>query len=70
METQKIANLLGDAHNESSELATRNGMLSTMRITQIMVKEIKIVQPLNSKSKSLSQIFVLIQTHIFLEQGI
>ena len=28
-----------------------------------MVKEMKIVQPLNSKPKSLTKIFVVIQTH-------
>ena len=64
METQKIANLLGDADNES--LQQENGMLSTLRITHAMGKEMKIVQPLNLKSKSLNQIFVIIQTHIFL----
>ena len=45
METQKIANLLGDADDESSEFATKNGILSMTRITQTMVKEMKIVQP-------------------------
>ena len=76
METQKIANLLGDADNESSKFATRkwyvindknnkdygegNGKLSIIKITQTMVKEMKIVQPLNWKPKSLNQILVII----------
>ena len=64
METQKIANLLGDT--ESSKFAKRKHMLSMIKITQTMVKEKKMVQPLNLKPKSLNQIFVIIQTHIFL----
>ena len=43
-----------------------NGMLSMIKITQTMVKEMKIGQPLNLKPKSLNQIFVIIQTHILL----
>ena len=66
LETQKIVNLLGDADNESSKFATRKCKLSMIKITQTMVKEMKIVQPLNLKPKSLNQIFVIIQTHIFL----
>ena len=57
METQMTANLLGDADNESLKFA--------IKITPIMVKEMKIVQPLNLKPKSLNQIFVIIQTHMF-----
>ena len=41
-------------------------MLSMIKITQAMVKELKTVQPLNLKAKSLNQVFVKIQTHIFL----
>ena len=66
METQKIANLLGDADNESLNLQQENGMLSMIKITQTMVNEMKIVQPLNSKLKLLNQTFVVIQTYIFL----
>ena len=58
-ETQKIVNLLGDANNESSKFAM-------IKITQTMIKEMKIVQPFNLNLKSLNQIFVIIQTHIFL----
>ena len=65
METQKIANLLGDADNLQN-LQQENGMLSMIKLTQTMVKEMKIVQPLNLKLKSLNQTFVIIQTHIFL----
>ena len=64
METQKIANLLGDT--ESLKFARRKWYLSMIKITQTMVKEKKMVQPLNLKPKSLNQIFVIIQTHIFL----
>ena len=60
-ETQKISDLLGNADNESSNVAM-------IKITQTMVRKMKIVQPLNLKLKSLNQIFVIIQTHIFLQQ--
>ena len=43
-----------------------NHMLSMIKITQTMVQEMKIVQWLNLKPKSLNQIFVIIQTYIFL----
>ena len=66
METQKIVNLLGDTNNESSKLQQENHTLSMIKIIQTKVKETKIVQPLNLKPKSLNQIFVIIQTHIFL----
>ena len=66
METQKIVNILGDANNQSSNLQQENGMLSMIKIIQTMLKEMKIVQLLNLKTKSLNQIFVIIQTHIFL----
>ena len=65
METQKIANLLGDANNKS-KFATGKWYVINDQITQTMVKEMKIVQLLNLKLKSLNQIFVIIQTHIFL----
>ena len=45
-------------------LLQENGMLSMIKITQVMLKEMKIVQPLNSKLKSLNQTFVIIQTYI------
>ena len=61
METQKIVNLLGEEGNESSKF-----MLSVIKKKQTMVMEMKMVQPLNLKLKSLNQIFVIIQTYIFL----
>ena len=66
METQKIANLLFDTDNESSNLEQENGILSMIKITQTMLMEMKMVQPLNLKLKSLNQTFAIIQTHIFL----
>ena len=66
METETIVNLLGVANMNLQNLQQENGMLSMIKITQTMVKEMKIVQPLNLKPKSLNQIFVIIQTHIFL----
>ena len=48
-------------------LQQENGMLSMVKKTYTMVKEMKIVQPLNLKPvKSLNQIFVIIQMNIFL----
>ena len=44
-------------------LKQENAMLLVIKITQTMVKEMKIVQPLNLKPKSLNQVFVIIQTH-------
>ena len=43
-----------------------NGMFSMIKITQTMVKEMKTVQLLKLKPKSLNQIFGIIQTHKFL----
>ena len=68
METQKNANLFGDEGNESLKFATKNVILSVIKIKQTMVKEMRMVQPLNLKHKSLNQIVVIIQTHIFLQQ--
>ena len=49
-------------------LRQKNGMSSMMKIMQNMVKEIKVVQPLNLNPKSLNQIFVIIQTHILQQE--
>ena len=49
-------------------LEQENSILSMIKITQTMVKEIKVVQPLNLKSKLLNQVFVIIHIHIFLKQ--
>ena len=45
-------------------LQQKNDMLSMIRITQAM--DMKMVQPLNLKPKSVTQIFLIIQTYIFL----
>ena len=66
METRKIVNLLGDADNESSKFATRKWHVINDQNKKTMVKEMKVVQPLNLKPKLLNQTFVIIQTHIFL----
>ena len=66
METQKIVNLLVDSDSESSKFATRKWYVIMIKTTQTMTKEMKVVQPLNLKLKSLNKIFVIIQTHIFL----
>ena len=60
METQKIVNLLNSSENESSRFATRNKVIDNM------AEEMKIMQPLNLIQKSLNQIFVITQMHIFL----
>ena len=52
--------------NLNQNLRQENGMLSMIKTTQTMVKEMKVGQVLNLKLKSLNQIFVIIQTHIFL----
>ena len=60
METQKIVNLLNSSENESSRFATRNKVIDNM------AEEMKMMQPLNLIQKSLNQIFVITQMHIFL----
>ena len=59
METQKIANLLNDSDKE-------NGTLSMIKIMDNMTEEMKMMQPLNLIQKSLNQIFVITQMHMFL----
>ena len=58
-ETQKIANLLNDSDKE-------NGTLSMIKIMDNMTEEMKMMQPLNLIQKSLNQIFVITQMHMFL----
>ena len=64
METQKIVNLLGDAGGESSKFSIRKWYVINDQ-NNTMVKEMKIIQPLNMKPKSLNQTFLIIQTYIF-----
>ena len=60
MGTQKIVNLFNAIDNEFSKFATRKwyGIND--------VKEMKMMQALSLRQKSLNQIFVIIQTHLFL----
>ena len=66
METPKIINLSYSSDNESSKLATKNDTLLMTKIMENMAKEVKTIQPLNSRQKLLKQIFVIFQMHIFL----
>ena len=66
METQKIVNLLNDSNNESSKFAAKNGALLINKIMDNIAEEMKMIQPLSLKQKSLNQIFVITQIHIFL----
>ena len=45
-------------------LEQENGMLLMTRITQSMVKEMKMIHALNLTQKLLNQIFVIIQMHM------
>ena len=47
-------------------LQQESGTLLMAKIMENMAEEMKIIQPLNLKQKSLSQIFVITQMHIFL----
>ena len=47
-------------------LQQENDMLLMIKIIQTMVMEMKIIQPLGLRLKSLNQTFVIIQTHVFL----
>ena len=47
-------------------LQQENGTLLTIKIMNNMVEEMKMIRLLNLKKKSLNQIFVITQTHIFL----
>ena len=65
MEAQKIANLLGDADNKSSKFATRKWYVVNDQNNTDYGKGNEDLA-LNLKPKLLNQIFVIIQTHIFL----
>ena len=65
MEAQKISNLLGDADNESSKFAARKWYVISDQNNK-EYGEGNEDRPLNLKPKSLNQIFVIIQTHLFL----
>ena len=60
-------------NNENTKMLTKNlqnlqqgnGMLSMIKIIQTMMKEMKMVDPLNLEPKSLNLMSVINQTHIF-----
>ena len=62
----KNGNLLNGSDNEPSKFATKNGALLMTKIMDNMAMGMKMIQPLSLKQKSLKQIFVIIQMHIFL----
>ena len=66
METEKIVNLLNDSNNDLQNLQQENGTLLMTKIMDNMAEEMKMMQPLNLIQKSLNQIFVITQMHIFL----
>ena len=66
MESQNIVNLLNDTENESSKLTTKICYSLMIKITQNMVKEMKIIQAFNLRQKSSNEVVVIIQMHIFL----
>ena len=70
MENEKIANLLGDVDNESSKFATRKWYVINYQNTTDYGEGNEDSTTVNLKPKSLNQIFAIIQTHIFLQQGI
>ena len=47
-------------------LQQENGILLVTQIMDNMAKEMKMIQPLSLKQKSLNKIFVITQMHIFL----
>ena len=67
METQKIVNLLNVSENESLKFATRKWyIINDQNNGQYGNEEMKIIQLLKLKQKSLNQLFVITQMHIFL----
>ena len=66
METQKIVNLLNGSDNESSKFSKKKGTLLMTKIIDNMVKETKMIQLLSLKQRSLNQIFMITQMHIYL----
>ena len=62
METQKILNLQMTLTMNLQHLQQENSTLLTTKIMDNMAEEMKMIQPLNLKQKSLNQIFVI--THV------
>ena len=63
MKTQKIANFVGDAYNESSKLATRKWYVITDQNNKEGNEDSATVK---FETKVIKSIFVIIQRHIFL----
>ena len=49
-------------------LQQENGPFLMTKIMDDMVEEMKMIQPLSLKQKSLNQIFLIIQMHIFFDR--
>ena len=70
MEIQKITNLENDMIMNLQNLQQENGMSLMIKITQNMVKEMKMIQALSLRQKLSNHVFVIIQMHLFLQQEI
>ena len=66
METQKVVNLLGHEGNESSKVATRKWYVFNDQNKTDYDKGNEHGTTIKFKPKSLNQIFVILQTPIFL----
>ena len=66
MDNQKIVNLLNDSNNEYSKFATRKWYILNDQNNGQYGREDEMIQSLTLKQKSLNQIFVITQIHIFL----
>ena len=66
MEIQKTVNLLNDTNNKSSKFAARKWYVINDQNNTEYGEGMKMLQALNLKQKLLNQVFVIIQTHMFL----
>ena len=66
MEIQKTVNLLNNTNNKSSKFAARKWYVINDQNNTEYGEGMKMLQALNLKQKLLNQVFVIIQTHIFL----
>ena len=60
----------GRGNENNATIKFENGTLFMIKIMDNMAEEMKTMQPLNLKQKSLNEIFVITQMHIFLRQEI
>ena len=70
METENIANLLNESDNESSKFVTRKWYIINNQNNRQYGRGNENDSTLSLKQKSLNQIFVIPQIHIFLSQEI